>query len=126
MRNAHGKGPENVIDQAARQARIYGYDAHAALLDTDILWTDKLKKDARKAKIDMVGSVPCFEGLLLLILGKRPANQCAECKKAIQQLIDVDLTERQAYAKHFSRVVLDAAKLKLVELDRLSLAFEGH
>jgi len=126
VRNAHGKGPENVIDHAARQARIYSYDARAALLDTDIPWTDKLKKDARKAKIDMVGSVPCFEGLLLSILGKRPADQCADCKKAIQQLIDVDLTERQAYAKHFPKAVLDAARLKLVELDRLLKAFEGH
>ena len=41
VRNAHGKGPENVIDHAARQARIYSYDARAALLDTDIPWTDK-------------------------------------------------------------------------------------
>lgn len=126
VRNAHGKGPENVIDHAARQAKIYSYDARAALLDTDILWTDKLKKEARKAKIDMVGSVPCFEGLLLSILGRRPADQCADCKKTIQQLIDVDLTERQSYAKHFPKAVLDAARLKIVELDQLLTAFEGH
>lgn len=36
IRNAHGKGPENVIAFAARQAGIYSYDAHAALLDTDL------------------------------------------------------------------------------------------
>jgi hypothetical protein len=74
----------------------------------------------------MVGSKPCFEGLLLSILRKRPAEQCAGCKKAIQPLIGVDLTERQAYAKHFSKGVLDAARLKVVELDLLLKAFEGH
>jgi hypothetical protein len=126
VRNAHGKGPENVIDHAARQARIYSYDAQAALLDTDIPWTDKLKKEARKANIDMIGSKPCLEGLLLSILRKRPAEQCAGCKKAIQQLIGVDLTERQAYAKYFSKGVLDVARLKVVELDLLLKAFEGH
>lgn len=126
VRNAHGKGPENVIDYASRQARTYSYDARTALLDTDIPWTDKLKKDARKAKIDMVGSIPCFEGLLLSILGRRPAEQCVDCKKAIQQLIDIDLTERQSYAKHFPRAVLDASRLKVVELDLLLKAFEGH
>lgn len=126
VRNAHGKGPENVIDHAARQAKIYSYNARAALLDTDIPWTDKLKKAARKAKIDMIGSIPCFEGLLLSILGKRPADQCVDCKKAIQQLINVDLTERQAYAKHFPKPVLNAARLKVVELDLLLKVFEGH
>jgi len=126
VRNAHGKGPENVIDFAARQAMIYSYDARTALLDTDIPWTDKLKENARKAKIDMVGSIPCFEGLLLSILGRHPAIQCADCKKAIQQLIDVDLTERQSYAKHFPKAILDAARMKVVELDRLLKAFEGR
>lgn len=126
VRNAHGKGPENVIDYAARQARIYSYDARTALLDTDIPWTDKLKKDARKAKIDMVGSIPCFEGLLLSILGKRPPGKSVDCKKTIQQFIDIDLTERQAYAKPFSKGVLEATRLKVVELDQLLKAYEGR
>lgn len=30
VRNAHGKGPENVIDHAARLARIYSYDTWSA------------------------------------------------------------------------------------------------
>ena len=126
VRNAHGKGPENVLDHVTRQARNANFDKLVALLDTDLLWTDKLRKDARKAKIDMIGSIPCFEGLLLSILGKPPGAQCADCKKAIQQLIDIDLTERQSYAKHFPKAVLDAARLKIVELDQLLKAFEGH
>ncbi|MCA3176507.1 MAG: RloB domain-containing protein [Burkholderiales bacterium] len=126
VRNAHGKGPENVIDHAASQARIASFDKRVALLDTDIPWTDKLKKEARKAKVDMIGSIPCFEGLLLAILEKQPAAQCADCKKAISLLLGVDLTERQSYAEHFPKAVLDAARLKIVELDQLLTAFEGR
>lgn len=126
VRNAHGKGPENVIDFAARQARIYSYDSRTALLDTDIPWTDKLKKDARKAKIAMIGSTPCFEGLLLSILGKCPPDKTSECKKAIRQLINIDLTESQGYVKYFSKGVLEAARLKVVELDQLLAVFEGR
>jgi hypothetical protein len=125
VRNAHGKGPENVIDHVAKQAKIYSYDARAALLDTDIPWTDKLIKDARKAKINMVGSIPCFEGLLLSILGKRPAAQCADCKKSIQQLLGIDLTERQNYGKYFSKAVLDEARRTVKELDQLVGFYES-
>jgi hypothetical protein len=126
VKNAHGKGPDHVIDHTVRQAKIYNYDVQVALLDTDIPWTDKLKKVARKAKIEMIGSTPCFEGLLLSILGKRPAMQSATCKKTIQQLLDIDLTERHGYGKYFAREVLDSARASLTELDRLLKFFEGQ
>jgi hypothetical protein len=74
----------------------------------------------------MVGSIPCFEGLLLSILGKRPPGKSADCKKAIQQFIDIDLTERLAYGKLFSKGVLEATRLKVVEPDLLLQAFEGR
>lgn len=126
VRNAHGKGPENVIDHTARQARMYSYDTRVALLDTDIPWTDKLKKEARKAKIEMVGSTPCFEGLLLSILGKRLPTLSSDCKKAIAQQLRIDLTERQSYAEYFSKVVLDVARETITELDQLLRFFEGR
>jgi hypothetical protein len=125
VRNAHGKGPEHVINHAARQARIYSYDLVVALLDTDILWTDKLKKEARKARIEMVGSSPCLEGFLLSILGECPAEQSAECKRSIQQLLGIDLTERQSYARHYPKSVLDSARATVEELDRLLLFIQG-
>lgn len=126
VRNAHGKGPENVIDFAARQARAYSFDKIVALLDTDIAWTDKLTKAARKGKIEMVGSRPCLEGLLLSILRKQPPEQSAACKKAISQLLGVDLTEGEGYAAHFPRAALDDARNRLPELDSLIKRFEGN
>lgn len=125
VRNAHGKGPENVINHAIKQARTYSYDVRVALLDTDIPWTDKLRKHARKAKIEMVGSTPCFEGLLLLILKHRPPEQSAECKRQIKQLLNVDLTERQSYTGHFSKEVLNAARPRINALNQLINFFDG-
>lgn len=126
VRNAHGKGPENVIDHTVKQTRIASHDKRVALLDTDIPWTDKLKKDARSAKIEMLGSKPCLEGLLLSILGKRPPAQSADCKKALEQLLGINLTERQSYASHFSKAVLDSARQTITELDQLLKFFEGR
>ena len=126
INNAHGKGPFNVIDHTSRQARTYGYDRRVALLDSDIAWTDKLRKDARKSRIEMVGSSPCLEGLLLSILGITPPEQSLECKKSIKQALGVDLTDRLSYADHFSKMVLEAARQRITELDRLLQFFEGR
>ncbi|MES2770537.1 MAG: RloB domain-containing protein [Pseudomonadota bacterium] len=125
VRNAHGKGPEHVVDYAAGQARIYSYDARVALLDTDIPWTDKLKKEARKAKVVMVGSSPCLEGLLLAILGKRRSAQSADCKKTVQQLLSLDLTDWHGYAEYFSKALLESARTTIAELNQLLVFFEG-
>ncbi len=126
IRNAHGKGPEHVIDFAAQHAKIYRYDRVIALLDTDIPWSDKLLKTARRARIEIVGSTPCLEGLLLSILQKQPPAGAAACKKAIQQAIGVDLTESRSYAHHFTRSVLDTARAQLPELDKLIGCLQGE
>lgn len=123
--NAHGKGPENVIDHTAKQARNGGFDLKVALLDTDIPWTDQLKKLARRLKIEMVGSIPCIEGLYLSILGRNPPEQSLECKKAIKQQLGCDLTDWQNYGQHFPKELLEAARGRIAELDRLLGYLEG-
>jgi hypothetical protein len=124
--NAHGKGPTNVIDHTAKQARNGGYDLKVALLDTDIPWTDQLQKLARSRKIEMVGSTPCIEGLYLQILGRNPPDQSLECKKVIKQLLSCDLTDWENYEQHFPKDVLQAARGRIAELDRLLGFFEGR
>jgi len=124
VRNAHGKGPEHVIDYAAKQT--YSYDTCAALLDTDIPWDVRLEKKARKARVAMIGSTPCFEGLLLSILEESPPARSPECKKVLQQLLGIDLTESQSYAKHFPKTRLDSARTKIRALDQLLNFFEGR
>lgn len=82
--------------------------------------------EARKAAIEMVGSSPCLEGLLLSILGKRPPEKSDACKKLIKQLLDLDLTERTSYGAAFSKAVLESARTRLPELDRLLQLYEGR
>lgn len=123
--NAHGKSPDNVIDHTAKQARNASYDIRVALLDTDIPWTDQLKKLARRQKIEMIGSSPCIEGLFLSILGRNIPEQTLECKRAIKQLLGCDLTDWQSYGQHFPKDVLQSARKNITELDRLLGFFEG-
>ena len=125
IRNAHGKGPENVLDHTCRQARIYSYDQVVSFLDTDIAWTDKLKKTARQAKVALVGSSPCLEGLLLTIFGQRPPEGSSNCKRMLRQQLNADMTDREHYERHFPKALLDESRQHIPELDRLLRFFEG-
>ena len=123
--NAHGKGPEHVVDHTRRQSRQYGYTQVAALLDTDIVWTDQLKKLARQNKIHLIGSSPCLEGLLLAILELRVPDASAECKKTLRQHLGFDMTEREHYQTSFHRRAMESARQRIPELDCLLRLFEG-
>lgn len=52
-------------------------------------------------------------------------DQSAQCKKAIAQLTKLDLTDPGAYSELISKVKLDAARLKMPELDQLLGLLEG-
>jgi len=69
IKNAHGKGPEYIVDFAVRQRSNAAYDRVAVLLDTDLTWSEAVKKRARKNRLVLLGSDPCIEGFLLKILG---------------------------------------------------------
>ena len=82
-----------------------------------------LVRETRKKRFSSIFVIFIVRAVLA-ILGKYPAAQCADCKKAISLLLGSDLTERQSYAKHFPKPVLDGARLRIVELDKLLAAFE--
>lgn len=65
VRNAHGKGPMNVVDTAIRQSRTGEYKVVAVLMDTDLLWTDDVIKLARKHRLCLIGATPCTDGLVV-------------------------------------------------------------
>jgi hypothetical protein len=69
IKNAHGKGAENVIDVARRQCQNKGFDAVAALFDTDVGWNDGTRKTAKRHGIFPLLCTPCLEALLLGIAG---------------------------------------------------------
>lgn len=124
--NAYGKGPENVVETLISHCRGVDYDHRLALLDTDILWTTELKKLARAQKIELIGSTPCIEGLLLQILSQPLHSTSLACKKKLQGLSGLAMTDRDHYAALFSCGVLMAARQRIPELNTLLNCFEGH
>ncbi len=50
IRNAQGGGPDSIVNQVVRHIRLAHYDKQLALLDTDLAWSDRLKKLPRKIR----------------------------------------------------------------------------
>lgn len=124
VRNAHGRGPGNVISTALGHMRNRAFDRALALLDTDLDWAQKDREAARKAKLVLIGTRPCLEGLLLKILGIPVPEQSAQCKKAIQTALSADMTELRSYVQHFPKTLLENARKHVPELDNLIKMFE--
>ncbi len=123
IRNAHGKGPEHVVDFTIRQCNNIAYDRVVALLDTDDPWSDKVVKRARQKKIELIGSTPCIEGLLLRILNQPAPEQSADCKQRITNSINGKLTNPGSYNGLFTQEVLEARRVQISELDDLLNGF---
>ncbi|GAC1317498.1 MAG: hypothetical protein NVS3B11_02080 [Collimonas sp.] len=117
--NARGKGPEHVLDSAIRQSNNIAYDVVAALLDTDIPWTDALRNKAKKTKIQLLPSMPCLEGLLLQILG-RPATGASEVlKRRLHPLLSGNPTNKTSYQARYPKALLDERRANIATLDAL-------
>jgi len=126
IKNANGKGPTYIINKAVKLTRNIDYDCRVVLLDTDVPWTDKDKKLAKKKEINLVGSSPCIEGLFLLILNKPVLTRSEDCKAAIKKLLpSFDLLDWKNYASYFSKEVLEEARARIPELNRLIEYFVG-
>lgn len=125
VRNAHGHGPENVLDRVIGQSRNSQFDINGALLDRDIPWTVALEEKARKQRIKLIGSIPCLEGFLLSILGIGAPEQSNDCKARLHPRLNGSPYEPRSYAKPFPKSVLDDMRVRIDELDRLLKLLEG-
>ena len=125
IRNANGKGPGNVIATAIGAMRIASYDKKLCLLDTDLDWTAENKKDAKRKKIELIGSTPCLEGLLLLILQKTVPATSDECKRDLKILTSKSMYEPDDYLELFTFVQLLIARSKIADLNRMLYLYEG-
>lgn len=108
VKNAHGKGPEHVLDFAIRSQRGVAFDQVAVFLDTDIPWTDKLHKQAKLFKVELIGSTPCIEGLFLKLLGQPVPVLSADCKKQLSSAINYNLLKTDEYEMWCSLTLLDS------------------
>ena len=108
IKNAKGKGAKHVIDWTIRQAGIAHYDNVAALFDTDTDWTQAVKQQAKKHKILLLKSDPCFEAMLLRMLGITPEVDAKKLKKQFAPFVNNGSTIKENYAEHFSPEQLKA------------------
>lgn len=119
VRNARGKGPENVVKEVIRHTRDRRFDALAALLDTDLAWSDRVCALARSKRIALLGSTPCLEGMLLQVLENPVPPRSADCKRAFAALFNGDPLKAESYARQFSAEVLQAAAERVPSLHQL-------
>jgi hypothetical protein len=117
--NARGKGPEHVLESAIRQSNSIAYDVVAALLDTDIPWTDALRSKARKSAIQLLPSTPCLEGLLLQILDKSAAGASEALKRRLHPLLSGSPTDKTSYQQRYPKALLDERRANIETLDAL-------
>lgn len=128
IKNAYGKGPQNVIKQVIRHSRIGEYDYKIAFLDTDIPWTNEIKKQAAENAIQLIGNTPCIEATFLNMLGqKTQGKNSSQCKKNLSNLLkNVDFTEKEDYSSWCTLELLHNNRKNNPELNRLLKFFEGQ
>jgi hypothetical protein len=119
IRNAHGKGPDHVVDYAIRQCRNAEYDRVLTLLDTDLQMSAAIRRRARIKKILIIGAMPCIEGLLLKILGEHVPETSVECKRRCGGALPARLTLPEDYMENFTKDLLDGRRNDVPELDQL-------
>lgn len=119
IRNAHGKGPNHVVDFAIRQCRNADYDRVVALLDNDLEMSATVGRRAKTRKVQIIRSTPCIEGLLLKILGAHVPATTSECKGRCGIELPENLTSPRNYMQKFPKHILDAQCKAVPELARL-------
>lgn len=107
------------MDYAIKQRRNAAYDRAAVLLDTHLEMSMAARKRAKSKKIQIVGSTPCIEGLLLKILDEPVPDTCAECKTRMDRLRLGPLTMQNSYQVKFPKDVLEGRQHAVAELREL-------
>lgn len=123
IKNAYGKGPENILQVAIRELRRAAeYDRVAVLMDTDIPWTAQLRRQAKEHSIQLLGCSPCIEGLLLRLLDKKVPDSSTACKKELARYLTTPLTDPAGYEQWCTQDLL-RQKLGVSELQELLAVF---
>ncbi len=120
--NAHGHGPQGVIDKLKSVAQTADFDRRIAILDADIPLKPAEEKWLRGAMIETVVSAPAIEAPLLTILGKHAPDTTDVCKSELQKHAPGDQTDSRYYARYFPFEILELARGKVDVLDALITA----
>lgn len=123
IKNARGKGARHVIDWTRRQTANADYDAVAAMLDTDQDWSEAVAKQAKSGRIEVLKSEPCFEAMMLRLLGQSTAGDSKTLKRRFAPYVNNDPMRSENYAANFGKAFLDANRNKDPSLDVLLKLF---
>lgn len=110
IKNARGKGAKHVIDWTVRHIANTAYAEVAVMPDTDTDWSASIAKIARQTKIRVLASAPCFDAVMLRLLGVRPDADAKNMKKALAPYLNHVPTEQESYAAHFGKACLEAGR----------------
>lgn len=122
IRNAHGHGPQGIIDKLKSVAKTEDFNHRIAVLDADIPLTAESARWLQKEKIHTIVSVPAIEAPLLAILGKPTPDTTEACKRDLQKHAPGNPTEANYHEKHFPHDKLEQARGKVSVLDELIAA----
>lgn len=103
-KNAKGKGAKGVIDWTIRQASHAQYDTVAALFDTDKDWSTAVEKRAKAHNIVLLKSDPCFEVMMLRLIGEKPnynPDNSSPLKSQFSRYVKGDSTVKENYSHYF-------------------------
>lgn len=120
LKNAKGKGANNVIDIAYSEKRQGGYDDVVVFYDGDVPLSAKSKRRCRN--LHSFVAHPCLEGLLLEILEQFVADACDENKTRYARFAD-----GRGFSELFPRELLERRRKAINLLDGLlSLLEKGE
>lgn len=122
IKNAHGYGPQGIIDKLKSVAQTADFERRLAVLDSDIPLSPAQGKWLRQQKVEIVLSTPAIEATLLSILGKHAPAGTHTCKDELQKQAPGDATDARYYLRYFSLAVLELARNKVPALEALIAA----
>ena len=124
VRHAGGKDVAYILEKAIRVRGGGSFNHSFILLDTDRGLPEELR-------MELIGSTPCLEGMLLSILepqSNHVTRSSGDCKKYfIKNYIGADriITSKDC-EKYFSKTILDKAKISNPTLKRIVDIMEGN
>lgn len=126
IRNAHGHGPQGVIDKLKSVAKTADFDHRVAVLDADIPLTVAEINWLRKEKVEAIASEPAIEATLLAILGRRPPAVTASCKSELLRHAPGDQTDLRYHRQYFPFEILERARDRVAVLAALIAAVSAQ
>lgn len=124
IKNAHGKGALHVIDRAAAHSANADFDKVAALLDMDT-WDAKAEQLAKRKKIHVLGSDPCFEAMMLRLIGVNAIGNSHALKKQFAPFVNNDPSRSDHYSLHFGSDLLQSVRNREPTINALLALFIG-